>query len=196
MTLHDFTDELRNNERNWARGGRRFTEQFSSAAQETRIGLYVLVHENESEHAIRDRNGDGRVLVEPKALGVKYGKFEHGFLSRRFTDHRHLHRRLPDDSEEADIFASVLRYALVLDLSDIDLGPANAAAVFESYWNAMLESALCSKGWVTLGQSSQSESRHIVPGVSSQALRSELAAAAPALAQRILAAAGVLARTE
>lgn len=196
MTLRDFTDELRSNDRSWARGGRRFLEQFSSAAQDARVGLYVLVHENVSEHAVYDRNGDGRVLVQPSALGLKYGKFEQGFLSRRFEDHKHFHRKLPGGSEEVDIFASVLRYALVLDLSEIDLSPANVAAVFEPYWNAMLESALLAKGWVTRGQSSQSESRFIVSGVAWQALRSELAAAVPGLAQRIRDAAEVLARTE
>ncbi|WP_437895187.1 hypothetical protein [Sorangium sp. So ce124] len=196
MTLRDLTDELRNAERSWARGGRRFLEQFSSAAQQTQVGLYVLVHENASEHAIYDRNGDGRLLINPNAIGVKYGKFQNGFLSRRFTDHKHLHRRRPDGSEEVDVFASVLRYALVLDLSEIDLGPANAAEVFEPYWNAMLESVLARKGWLTIGQSWQSESRHVEPGVAWESVRNELDARAPSLAQRIRDAAAVLARTE
>lgn len=194
MTLLDLTDELRNAELSWARGGRRFFEQFSTAAQDTRVGLYVLIHENDSDYAVYDRNGDGRVLIAPNSLGVKYGKFEQGFLSRRFTDHKHLHRKLPDGSEEIDIFANVLRYALVLDLSEIDLRPANPAAVFESYWNPMLESVLSAKGWITRGQSSQSESRLIERGVSWQTLRDELFATAPGLANRIKDAAAVLAR--
>ncbi len=192
--LYDFTDELCNKDRSWARGGQRFLEQFSTSAQETRVGLYVLVHSNESQYAIYDRNGDGRIVVGANSVGVKYGKFEQGFLARRFTDHKHFHRKLEDGSEEVDIFASVLRYALVLDLSDINLAPANPAAVFESYWNAMLESALKAKGWVASNQSAQSESRHIVSGVAWTALRSELAAFAPALGRCIRDAAAVLVR--
>lgn len=194
MTLHDFTDELRRADRSWTRGGRRFVEQFSSEAQHTQVGLYVLVHENASDHAIYDRNGDGRLLIQANALGVKYGKFQGGFLLRRFTDHKHLHRRLPDDTEQPDVFASVLRYALALDLSDIDLGPANPAEVFEPYWNAELESRLARQGWLTPGQSWQSESRQIERGVAWESVRDELAGHAPHLSARIRDAAAILAR--
>jgi hypothetical protein len=194
MTLHDFTAELQSADRTWERGGRRFFAQFSQRAQETRVGLYVLIHQNQSPFAIYDRNGEGRLLVDAHSLGVKYGKFEHGFLSRRFEDHKHLHRKLDDESEESDIFASVLRYALVLDLSDIRLQPASPAAVFEPYWNAMLEAVLLRNGWVVPEQSARSESRRIGPGVTWQAVRDELLAAASDLDNRIRAAAEVLAQ--
>jgi len=132
--------------------------------------------------------------VDSNAIGVKYGKFEPGFLLRRFVDYKHFHRRLPCGFEDDHIFPSVLRYALVLDLSDVVLGAANPAAIFESYWNPMLEAALRAKDWVVPQQSSRSESRQIVRGVAWQEVRDELAAVAPQLMTRILEAAEVLAR--
>jgi hypothetical protein len=148
MTLHDFSEELARPGRAWDRSGKKFFAQFDRATQDARVGLYVLVYQNDSHFAVYDRNRDGRRIIDRDSIAVKYGKFEEGFLKRRHEDYVHLHRRLDDESEEAGIFVAILRYALVLDLSDIQLRPASAAAVFEPYWNAMLEAVLVKNGWI------------------------------------------------
>jgi hypothetical protein len=195
LDLHDLTEEFTSARLDWRLGGKTFHAQFSPTASALRTGLYASIYENDSSHAIYDRNGTGRLLVPKNARTFKYGKFEDGVATRHKDNHRHLHRRDAEGIEvEAGIFASCLRLLLVLDLSPLDFGPyVSAAEVFEPYWNGHVRAFLEERGHLDRGQRDRGESRYLRDaGPSKEALWPLL----ERLAARIEAAARELSRRD
>jgi len=188
LTLHDLTEEFTSARIDWGLGGKTFRAQFSATASALRTGLYASIYENDSSHAIYDRNGAGRLLVPKNARTFKYGKFENGVAERHKDNHRHLHRRDAEGIEvETDIFASCLRLLLVLDLSPLEIGSdVSVAEVFEPYWNGCIRAFLEERGHLDRGQRDRGESRYLLDAGPSKAALSPLL---ERLAARIEAAA-------
>lgn len=159
----DATDELKSPRVSWQIRGDGFSRQFSEAIRRIRLGVYASVHVNDSTEPIWDRNkgGKGKIIVRAKSVCLKYGKFETGLAARNLDNYRHFHRRLADGGEEAGIFPSVLHLLLVLDLTNVDAGGPNAAAVFEQYWNRRIELFLRSNELLHNVQIKGCESRHL-----------------------------------
>lgn len=84
-------------------------------------GLYILYFENNGD-AVHDKNkgwregGPGKMVIVKKGASLKPGKFEGGFVRRRYQDADHLHRRRNDPFGRT--FVECLKLAFVVDLTE------------------------------------------------------------------------------
>jgi hypothetical protein len=118
----------------------------------------LLLH-NDSEHEVRDRNGDeGSLIIRPRAYTLKSGKFEGGLSSRMYLNYVHYHRKRQDDSEETGIFPSLLKLLLV---HFVTTDTPKTLRALETSLNQAVRALLKETGKDEPEQTSRSESRWI-----------------------------------
>lgn len=122
-----------------------FEHEVSSQTQHVRDGLYVFYLANRFDKPVRDGNiGWEKTVIHPAGASIKPGKFEGGFHRRLGNYQKDLHW-LGEQGEWNRIFTRCFRFALLLDLSQCDLGFNSSARIFEQYWNQSVYSFLAAQ---------------------------------------------------
>lgn len=125
-------------------------------------GLYVFLFRNGTDDQVLDNNKKKKVVVQPRGVSLKPGKFEQTFLTRLANYNSHLHRTRTEQPFEP-AFWDCFAVGHVLDLSRADGLPA--ARIFERYWIEATNHFLASNGLLEEKQIGRSEWRYLRPGV-------------------------------
>jgi hypothetical protein len=104
-------------------------------------GLYVFLFTNDSDRPVYDDNKKRKIVIYPRGMSIKPGKFEKGFAVRVGNYHKHLHRE-----RRRNVPISVLGECFVrgywLDLSAVAPWVRSPARVFERYWTEAVNAFL------------------------------------------------------
>jgi hypothetical protein len=134
-----------------------------SYLNQIKIGLYVMVFENNSDVQVFDKNkmkdgSVGKVVVPENSVVIKTGKFENGLLNRLNDYYKHTHFK---GHNESSAFIEILRSIKVFAMDDLKANYPSTrfAAVFEQYWNQSVFHKFNDAGALSKKQNKRSEYR-------------------------------------
>lgn len=129
------------------------------------IGLYALIFINLNEISIIDKNKSqnssilGKVVVPPRSVVLKAGKFQGGLISRMKGYEKHMHN---EGFPEKSLFKSSLTRAIVFPMDKFDIQIDKSlipSSIYEGYWNQSIFQHLRNNNLLTEHQNYRTEYR-------------------------------------